>query len=339
MAPTLQQYKIDESDPEWAPMHATVASWGLTRNDGQRLDAGETATIVRQLLYVKARTYDIKYAQMKARDFIPVSHEVPSGAETWSYQTWDMVGMAKIIVNYATDFPKVEVQRKETIQQIKSLGAGYDYSIQDMRRVQMMAGQGGGGGQLDTKKAAAAKLMIERAIDEIAAVGSPDAGFMGFINNPSVPVVAAPIGNWAIATALQMIGDLNTLVSKIVTTTLETELPDTLLLATFEFNQISQTPFSTLSDRTVAEWFHANNPWIQEMDSWVKLGKANAGGTGGRTVCYSRDPEKLTLEIPQEFEQFQPQMEGMVYSIPCHARIGGTAFYYPLSAAYMDGTS
>jgi hypothetical protein len=31
-------------------------------------------------------------------------------------------------------------------------------------------------------------------------------------------------------------------------------------------------------------------------------------------------------------------MEGMQYTVPCHARIGGVAFPYPLSALYMDGT-
>ena len=49
--------------------------------------------------------------------------------------------------------------------------------------------------------------------------------------------------------------------------------------------------------------------------------------------------EVVTLEIPQEFEQFAPQVEGMEYQIPCHARIGGVAWYYPLAAVAADGSS
>lgn len=318
-------------------MQASVAAWGLQRSDGQRLDAGETATITRQLLYIKSQTYDKKYPMFKARDFIPVSHEVPSGAEQWSYWQWDMYGMAKIVSNYATDFPKVDVLKKEFLQSVKSLGDSYSYTVQDMRRVAFMSPQGGG--NLDVKRAAAARRGIEAAIDDIAAVGNPDAGFTGFVNNPNVPVLAAPTGAWAAATALQMIADMNALVQKVITQSNQVEIPDTMIFPIDEFQIINQTPFSTLADRTVASWFLINNPYIENIDQWVKLNLQNAGLTGGRIIAYRRDPEVLTLEIPQEFEQFQPQVEGMEYQIPCHARIGGVAFYYPLAACYMDGSS
>jgi hypothetical protein len=333
----LNQYRIDEASPEFEGMSAAVERWGLSKPNGERLDAGETATITRQLLYIKARTYDVKYPMFKARDFIPVSHEVPSGAETWAFWQWDMYGMAKIVANYATDFPRADVVKRETQQAIKSLGSSYAYSIQDMRRIAFMAPQGGG--QLDVKRAAAARRSIEASIDDIAAVGNPDAGFSGFINNPNVPVFAAPTGGWAVATALQMIGDLNALVQKVIVQTNQVEIPDALLFPIAEFQILTQTPYSTLADRTVATWFLANNPYIQDIDQWIKLNKQNAGKTGGRIMCYRRDPEVVTLEIPQEFEQFQPQLEGMEYQIPCHARIGGVAFYYPLACVYMDGTS
>jgi hypothetical protein len=331
------QYRIDESSPEFTGLHAAVASWGLTHANGQRLDAGETATVTRQLLYIKARTYDVKYPMFKARDFIPVSHEVPSGAETWAYWQWDMYGMAKIIANYATDFPRADVVKREFQKAIKSLGASYGYTLQDMRRVAFMAPQGGG--QLDVKRAAAARRAIEAAIDDIAAVGNPDANFDGFVNNANVPVFAAPTGTWATATALQIIGDMNALVQKIITQTNQVEIPDTMLFPLAEFQIITQTPFSTLADRTVATWFLINNPYIQDLDQWHKLNNQNAGKNGGRIVCYRRDEEVVTLEIPQEFEQLQPDKEGAEWEIPCHARIGGVAFYYPLAACYMDGSS
>lgn len=332
-----RDYRIDESSAEFQAQHASVVAWGLQKADGTRMDAGETATITRQLLYIKARTFDIKYPMFKARDFIPVSHEVPSGAETWAYWSWDMYGMAKVIANYATDFPRADVVKKEFSQQIKSLGSSYSYTVQDMRRVAFMAPQGGG--QLDVKRAASARRAIEAAIDDIASVGSPDSGFTGFVNNTNVPVFAAPTGNWAVATALQIIGDMNAMVQKVITQSNQVEIPDTVLFPIAEFQIITQTPFSTLADRTVATWFLINNPYIQDLDQWIKLNNQNAGHTGGRIVCYRRDEEVVTLEIPQEFEQFQPQMEGMEYQIPCHARIGGVAFYYPLAAVYMDGSS
>src|SRR6185312_1984492 len=162
--PSFKNFRIDANDADYQETHEFVSDQIRTgkigrRADGKRFDAGETAFITRQLLYIKARTFDVKYTMFRARDFLPVSHEVPPGAEQWSFWSWDLVGMAKVIANYATDFESVDVFKTEVISNIKSLGAKYTYTIQDMRRVAMAAPQGGG--QLDYKRAAAARRVIE----------------------------------------------------------------------------------------------------------------------------------------------------------------------------------
>ena len=53
-------------------------------------------------------------------------------------------------------------------------------------------------------------------------------------------------------------------------------------------------------------------------------------------VTYKRNPEKVTLEIPQEFEMLSTEQHGFVFETPCHMRTGGVIFYYPLSALYTD---
>lgn len=331
-------FRVDETDIEYEVMYRRVQSWSLQRDDGTHLDEGETATITRQLLYVKAQTYDVKYPAQKARMFIPVSHDVPTGAETWSYWQYDSYGMAKIISNYANDFPNVDVKVAEFPQKIVPLGASYTYTVQDLRRIAFIAASGTQRGtNIDVKRAARARMAIEQAIDDIAAVGAPDAGFYGFINNPNVPVLAAPTGNWKTATPLQIIADLNAMWQTIMNSTNQIEVPDAMVFAPESFNIIVGQPFSTLGNVTTAKWFIDNNPHIQDLDQWYKLAKADAAGTGPRNMCYRRDPNAVFLEIPQEFEQFAPQLEGMQYTVPCHARIAGVAFPYPLSALYMDG--
>lgn len=334
-------FRLDgiEEDPDYEDMSRLVQTWGLKHPEtGRRLDAGETATIVRQLLYVKAQTYDVEYPEQKARRFIPVSHDVPSGAETWSYWQYDSYGMAKIISNYANDFPNVDVKVQEFPQKIVPLGDSYRYTVQDMRRIAFISASGTArGANIDVKRAAAARQFIERAIDDLAAVGAPDASFTGFVNNANVPVLAAPTGNWISATPLQIIADLNAGWQTIKNTTNQIEIPDTWLLSPQSFNIIVGEPFSTLGNMTIADWFmQAGNP-IQRMDEWYKLSLADAAGTGPRNICYRMSPDKVFMEIPQEFEQFAPQLEGMEYKVPCHARFAGVAFPYPLAALYMDG--
>jgi hypothetical protein len=300
---------------------------------GTRLDAGETAALARELEHIYATTYDIKYAELKARRFIPVDTSVDTGAEFFTYRQWNMFGMAKIIANYADDLPRVDALAKEYPAKIHSLGASYGFSIQDMRRAAMS------GSQLDNKRAMAARRAHEQAVDEIGALGNADAGLLGFTNNTNVPTVSPVTGQWITntASALQIIEDLNELVDSIVIATKETFAPDTLLLSTETFKIINSKPMSTTgdTDKTVLRFFLDNNPYITNVDQWNKLSTAGAAGVS-RAIAYKRSEEVLALVIPQEFEQLPPQAKNLEFVIPTHSRIGGVRIQYPLAVAYMD---
>lgn len=301
---------------------------------GLHLDAGETAFLSRDLEAVKARTYDVQYAALKARQFIPTSNDVDSAAETITYRVWDEYGMAEVIANYADDLPLADVSVREETTPVRSLGKGYQYSIQDIRR-SAMAARNGNNASLDQKRAMAARTAVERAIDRIAAVGDADAGLPGFLNNANVPNVVLPNGGWASATSAQIIEDLNFMAQQIVSATLEVHEPDTLLLDTDSYAIIAQKPVAVDNQTTVLRSFLENNPYIKNIDQWTRLNTAGPSSTP-RIVMYQRDPMVLELEVPQEFEQFPPQAKNLAFQIPCHARVGGTVIRYPLAIAYAD---
>ena len=304
-----------------------------TDDNGNRRDAGETAAFLRQLEYVYSQTYDIKHAALRAREFIPVDSSVPTGADSYTYQQWDMFGEAKIIANYGDDLPRVDVQAKEFTAPIKSLGNAYGFSIQDVRRAAMS------GASLETRRAAMARRAHEQAIDEIGAFGNAAAGLPGFLNNTNIPIVAPDNAPWATATALEIIADLNKLTNSIITVTKDVEKPDTLILDLASFQLVNTMPMSSTgdADKTVLKFFLDNNPYIQAIDSWTKLEDAGAAGVT-RIVAYRRDPEVLQMVIPQEFEQLPPQARNLEFVIPCHSRKGGVKIHYPLACAFMDGT-
>lgn len=301
---------------------------------GMRMDDKFTAALERELEYIKTRTYDIVYPELKARQFIPVSNEVDPGAETITYRQWDEFGMAQIITNYADDLPLVDALVEEYSQRVHSIGAKYQYSIQDLRRSSMM-----GGVSLDQRRARSARRFVETKIDNIGTSGQANAGLYGIANNANVSLVTPDTGTWSTATAAEIVADLNKLVNSIVTTTKETFLPDTLLLDTNNYTLIASKITSTSGDtqKTILKAFLESNPYIKNIDSWYKLGTADAAGTGPRLICYKRDPEVLTLEIPQEFEQLPPQAKNLAFQIPVHARTAGVIMYYPMAVAYMDG--
>lgn len=294
------------------------------------LDADESVHFQRELEYVKAQTYDKKYTQFKGRQVVPVSFEAGEGAETIKYEQWDQVGMAKIVRDYAKDFRAADVKAKEFISPIKSLGAGYQYSLQDVRAARMS------GKPLETRKAAAAKRAVMQAENQITYFGDSDHNLGGFLNNANVPVVTLPhTGAWTSMSADNMINNLNALANSVMDASNGVEVPDTMLLPIALYTRISSTPRSTQSDTTVLKYFLANNPFIKSVD-WLEELKTAGASSEHRLVVYRRDPEALTLEIPKDFEQFPVQEEGLAYKVPCHQRIGGVLIYYPLSMAYAD---
>lgn len=307
---------------------------------GDRLDDKFTAALDVQLDFVKSKTYDVQYPELKARRLVPVDNTPDPGAENVVYHQWDEYGMAEIIANYADDIGMVDALVEKFSQPISSIGKGYQYSVMDLRRSAMA------GSQLDVRRARAARRSIERKIDDLAAVGDPKSKLKGLLNHPNVPIYTAATdgtdttwtqGRTTPKASDLIIADMNTLVNNVRVTTKEIHTPDSLILSTTEFGFISQTPVSTLNQQSILKSYLANQPFVKGVESWYKLDTADEAGTGPRMMAYQRDPEVLELVIPQEFEQFPPQARNLAFVVPCHARVGGVIFYYPLGAAYMDG--
>lgn len=308
---------------------------GIIGNGDERMDDKFTAVLEDELEFIKSRTFDIQYPELKARMFIPVSNEADPGAESITYRQWDEYGMAKIIANYADDLELVDALVEEFTSPVQSIGKAYQWSVQDLRRAAMS------GSRLDQRRAMACRRAIERAIEQIAAFGAigtdPAGGLEGLLNHSNVPLTPPITGTWSAATPAQIIADLNELVSSIVTATKETQLPDTIIMDQASFALINQTPIAIDNQTTILRSFLANNPYIRNIDTWFLNEFADVAGTGPRLVCYKRDPEIMSLEIPQEFEQFPPEARNLSFVVNTHARVGGVLMYYPLAVAYMDG--
>ena len=317
----------------------------MERIKSQNLDANEAAFFSRELEHVKAKTYDIKRPELKAPRLIPVSTEAGTGAETITYEQWDEVGTMKIISNYADDLPRADVKASQYSSQVKSMGSSYGYSIQEIRSAQKA------GKPLNVRKASAVRRAYDQAVNRIAWFGQASAGLLGMLTQPNVPAAAVAVGattsntRWIGASpknAEEIIEDLNDIVTNIIDTTKGVESPDSILMPVAQLRKISTTQKSSASDTTILEFFMKSNPgisnieWVNELKDVTPL-PSGAGGTKDVMIAYRRDPEYLTLELPQPFEQFAAQERNLEFVVPTHARIGGVIVYYPLSMRIIEG--
>lgn len=300
-----------------------------------KLDAGENIFLLRQIEFIQTRSYDVKFPLLYARKFIPINNEVDRAAATYTYHSYTQVGMAMLIASYADKLPQNDVYVTETSIQIKTAANGYHYSVLELR--QAMRAQV----PLDQKKANAARRSMEVLIDRILAIGDTPSGLVGMINQANsltftVPNGAAGSPDWASKKPLEILSDMVNICVFIPSNTGNVEEPNAIILPRSQYTQIATTPYSqTSSDLTVLEYFKRNMPQI-EVGMWPLL-KGQGVGSTDRMIAYNRDPDKFEGIIPQEFEQFPPEQEGLVFRVACHARIGGVVFYYPLSMAVGDG--
>jgi hypothetical protein len=303
-----------------------------------RLDAGESVFFKRELEYVKSRTYDARYKQLKGLILIPLSTEANAGATEITFRRFKGVGFAKIISDYAKDFPRVDVYGEEETCKIKGIGASYGYNIKEIRSSQMT------GKRLDQRRAATARRAVDEKLNTISLTGDSKYNLQGFINYPGITeyTVIADGGDggdsklWANKTPDQIVRDVTGFVDAIMVPTSGREIPDTLLLPLTNYNLIATTRMGDGSDKTILKYILETSPAIKNIDWLIELAGAGANGTN-RMMAYTRDEEHLTFEMPQAFEQFEAQQDGMAFTIPCHAETAGVIVYYPLSVAYGDG--
>jgi hypothetical protein len=303
---------------------------------GLHSDAGETAGFTRQLEFIETEIYKIEYPANRARDFIPVDSSVPDWAEEFTWRMWDWAGMAKIITNFSDDLPAVDVMAAEVHQKVRTLGDSFGYSINDLVVAAKMSTN------LESEKGELARMAIENKVEQLSTFGDASAALPGFLNNANVPILSAPgslNGDWLnpATTPQQILADLHAMAMAVVVQTLNTHAPDTLLLPLTHYQHISQTTLNQYNSETILTTFLKQSTWIKNVDQWIPLATADAARTGPRAVCYQRNPRVVRLVIPREFTMQPPQAKNLAFVIPCHAKIGGVSWRYPLAAVYADG--
>lgn len=300
------------------------------------LDSDESVFFLRELEFIKSKTFDVKYAELKARRLFPLNPEADPGATEITYYQYDQAGMAKIIANYADDLPRVDIKGKKFTSPIKELGAAYGYTIKEIRSSKMA------NKKIDQRRANAARRAIAQAENRYAFSGDATTGLPGFLSNANISSVTIPADGtgssklWTNKTPAQIIRDLNLVANTIVSNTKGVETPDTMLLPVDKYTYVASTPRSDNSDTTILKYFLQNNPFIKNVD-WVnELTGAGSSGTD-RMLAYRRDPDALTLEVPSDFEQLDVEKRNLEYVIDCIESFGGVIIYYPLSVCYGDG--
>jgi hypothetical protein len=303
------------------------------------LDAVGTAALARELESIQRDVTMTVYPDLLARTYVPQLPDVQRGAEHHTWRRMDLKGMAKLVGNDTTDLPDVDVDVKESFTPLRSYGNKYGYTVEELDAFELARSRGSNI-QLDTARADAAHMLIDRKLDQVIAIGDPLVGgdypIVGMCNHPDVTIFTPITGNWLTATAPQILADVNKLVMAVINQSFSVTPPDTILMPIDRHALLSTMPLGANNDKTVMDFILKNNPWIKAIEPWWYLSTAGASG-GPRVVAYKRSVEVVGHATPILFEALPPQPKNLKFDVPCRGKTGGSIVRFPLGMAYMDG--
>ncbi len=336
--PEMPSAGYDQAD--YAALKASNIAPALAENKQMRFDSAEDASIffARELDYIKSKSYDKIYPEFTALNNFPITHEVPEGAVTMTYYSYEKTGMAAIISNYATDLPRADVKGSPTTAYVKSIGDSYGYSIQEMRASRMA------GKSLDTRKAEAARYAIDRKTNEIAFAGDKKHKLMSMLSDDNnIPLYTLATvetkTSWKDKSAAEILADINGMFEYQSRITQDVERADTLALPPAVYIDISTRQIPN-TGYTVKRFLMENAPYLKKIITAPELSAENkATNPYGVDVAmlYTNSAEKFSLEIPMAFYQYPLQNRNLEVIVPCEERVAGIVLYYPLSALLAVG--
>lgn len=302
--------------------------------DHMALDAAESILFRNALTTMLPTLYGQKLRNILYPRFIPVAADAPSGATEIKWREYESYGMAKFIFDYSKDFPAADAGGREHLVPIFPIGSSARWTIFEVRRTALA------GIPLTTIKANAARRAIEEKLESVACFGDSARGLNGFFNYPGVNTATLADGvsttkTWATKTPLEILKDLNQMITTVDAVTFGREIIDTIVIPLAQMQLLKTTPFSAYSDKTIYTFFTENNPGIM-LEAWPALKGAGTSGAD-LMIGYVRDLDHVRFEIPVAFEQHPEQLDGLEYKVPYHAETAGIIMTYPLSMVRASG--
>ena len=287
--------------------------------------------LARELDYVKGKVYEKKFPEMMGLVLVPISTDTPEWAETVVTKSFDAVGMAKVISNYADDLPRADVEAKETTVRVKTIGDSYGYNVNELRASQAL------GAELPTRKANAARRAIEIKQNRIALLGDADHGLYGLMNHPNIGTTSGLHGDWAnsATTALQVIEDIDTLIQAVQLQSLGTHRVNRVALPSIAMAAAQRKYVAETGGKSALQIAKENHPGVEFMSVAEFNDLTGAGVTS--TVVGEFSVDNASYEAVMPFNQLPAQARNLELVVPCLARTAGVSVYYPLAFTKATG--
>jgi hypothetical protein len=309
---------------------ATIKASGLFREDAVEF-GGSSMYFARQLDFVKARAYNQLYPEMKSAILVPDDTDMPEWIETLSVVSYEAVGMAKIIANYADDLPRADVRGVAQVVGVKTIGDSYGYNVNEIR-----ASQANGFG-LDARKAESARLAVEIKLAKLRLVGDDEYGLYGIFTYPNIPEVVLPFaGDWGLLSGNEVLGNLIAMQEAYYKQNKGVHLADMLALPPDAYSAcVTKMLTAGVSPTSPLDYYQRLYPNVRVERIYecqgAQITTAPIPVSHDVAMLYERRIENLAHLYVMPFTQLPPEARNLEFVINAVARSAGVQVWRPLA--------
>jgi hypothetical protein len=308
----------------------------------------------RQLEHIQAQSYDFIYPDLKGRSIFSNNTEGGEGINAITYRAYNKRGEAEIIAGKATDLPRADIDGQEYSIFVKTIGAAYGYSRQELASAKLT------GLPLDARKAEAVRRVYEEKINKLIWFGDSVRNLGGLFGGkagepwstiPNNAVAGASGGSnstvWGVdKTPDEVIADLTGACATMYADSLMLHSPNKILMSVTKYNYIMNTPRSIHSDTSILDWFLKNNDFITSRDQIEPVNELAGifGATPGQDtgdaegfVVLEMKEENLRTREPYPLVHLPVQYKGLEFEVNCYGRFAGLEIIRPQAVSLNYG--
>lgn len=311
-----------------------------------RHDGADNAGIffAKQLAHIKTKAYDKEFPELSGLKLFPQTSDTDEGASYIEYYSYEPVGFAAIIANYASDLPRVDVKGTPHRAEIVNIGDSYGYNVQELRACRRNAVLGIMK-SLDAVRAEAARRVYDVKVNHLIWNGDEKAKIVGVLSSDNnIPVYTLQNGAggkaaWASKTADEIAADIAGILNYIDTLTQSVEHPDSWVMPNDLYTALNLRRIDGTGE-SVLSYIKEHTPQIKNWETAGELSKSNKDyNTTGKNIglLYTKDADKMYHDVPMAFLQHAPQDRNLEIVINCEGRDAGMVIPYPLSACLVYG--
>ncbi|MEJ2896232.1 DUF2184 domain-containing protein [Bordetella avium] len=224
----------------------------------------------------------------------------------------------------------------KTAQALSLWGMQLGWTLPELESAQKL------GRPVDQQKYAGMQLKYNMDIDEQVYIGDVGLGQTGLVNGAAVTNVAnATTGNWATATAAQILADVNELLSSVWAASAYAVMPSRLLIDPTNYGRLVSTIVSSAGNISILEFLKVNSlsnavngrPLdIQPLKWLVGRGTSNTN----RMVAYTKEMDRVRFPLVP-LQRTPLEYRDLRQLTTYFGRLGAVEFVYPETVGYRDG--